>query len=179
MAFMTEEELEKFEEPGYSIDKNPVGWIVWRCNKCKRFVAGFKNRPDKIKNFWSPLPDLKHLAFEPQRLKLPELPKMENCLCKQVKPTEEIAQEYKTACEQIKKANEDIERLRMLCPHKEWTLSNFGDYRNSSVHKFCKACNQVMEAPTQQERDDWMKENENKFRSGTHGEIIGKVSSDV
>ena len=67
----------------------------------------------------------------------------------------------------------------MLCPHKEWTLSNFGDYRNSSVHKFCKACNQVMEAPTQQERDDWMKENENKFRSGTHGEIIGKVSSDV
>lgn len=143
---------------------------VLTCKTCKNIVWVNEIRLDE--NAFTPMLMHKHpehLAYAPV-ISYPEnrpTKKVSKCKCK-TDDFESVKYEYALCAETKKKIQKNQDHLRGICPHKEWTLVNFGDWHFNQVTKMCTACDKDLDYPTKEEIAQWLKDNPN-YTLDKHG----------
>ena len=151
---------------------------ILKCKKCKNIVWIEKIDNSRDKRGIGPCIDTCHpdyLAFHPQFSFEEKIPteKVSKCTCKTA-DFSLVSAEYSKYEKEKKDIEKKMKFLRGICPHNEWTLSNFGDYRMHQVSKMCVACGKKLDYATKKEIDQWLKKHpEYKFDGYSLTTIVG------
>ena len=136
----------------YSITECSRCGVVVHCETIK------ENEKYPAQRFYIDPHVFRYLAFQPNyRFSPIEAGPIGQCKCKTI-PTDEIKTFCNTLNEKISELKGEVSFIRRMCPHEKWWLIGKGDYRHSAVWKVCATCGRFLNAPTQEEIENFLKE---------------------